>query len=51
MLSQEYNKIIQKQLQLGIIELVSADSGNDKHVIHYLPHHGVVRRNSQTTKL
>ena len=51
MASQGYNKIIQKQLQLGIIELVSADSGNDKHVIHYLPHHGVVRRNSQTTKL
>ena len=53
-LLQEYDKIIQEQLQLGIIELVSANSGdmvNDNRVIHYLPHHGVVRKDSQTTKL
>ena len=53
-LLKEYDKIIQEQLQLGIIELVSADSGdmvNDNRVIHYLPHHGVVRRDSKITKL
>ena len=53
-LLQEYDKIIQEQLQLGIVELVSDDIGDlvsDKRVIHYLPHHGVVRRDSQTTKL
>ena len=50
----EYDKIIQEQLQLRIVELVSDDIGDmvsDKRVIHYLPHHGVVRRDSQTTKL
>ena len=53
-LLQEYDKIIQEQLQLRIVELVSdgsVDSVSDKGVIHYLPHRGVVRRDSQTTKL
>jgi len=49
---QEYHAILQEQLQLGIIEKVSneycesADSS-----IHYLPHHAVIRKDKQTTKL
>lgn len=53
-LLQEYDKIIQEQLRLGIVELVSDVKGNStsgRRVIHYLPHHGVVRKDSQTTKL
>ena len=53
-LLQEYDKIIQEQLRLGIVELVSdvkGDLASDRCVIHYLPHHGVVRKDSQMTKL
>jgi len=41
-------------MRLGIVEAVSECKdpvGNTKPVAHYLPHHGVVRMSSQTTKL
>ena len=41
-------------MRLGIVEAVSEYKdpvGNTKPVTHYLPHHGVVRMSSQTTKL
>ena len=53
-LLQEYDKIIQEQLRLGIVELVSdvkGDLASDRCVIHYLPHYGVVKKHSQMTKL
>ena len=52
-LFQEYDKIIKEQLRFGILEPVSDINHSDagKPVIHYLPHHGVIRKESQTTKL
>ena len=56
----EYDKIIRDQLEAGIIEIVTPDSTNQavgtptlsyNLPVHYLPYHGVVRQDSQTTKL
>ena len=47
-LLKQYDKIIRDQLDQEIIELVPADSQGP---IHYLPHHGVVRADKDTTKL
>ena len=53
----EYDKIIRDQLQAGIIETVEPEltkrgaEACSKLPVHYLPHHGVVRQDSQTTKL
>ena len=49
----EYENIIQEQLAAGIIEKIpnqSSEELNDEDV-HYLPHHGVIRKNRETTKL
>ena len=49
----EYENIIQEQLAAGIIENIpnqSSEELNDEDV-HYLPHHGVIRKNRETTKL
>ena len=46
----EYNSIITDQLRKGIVEAV--ESANEEvENIHYLPHHAVVRRNKETTKV
>ena len=48
----EYHVIIQEQLRSGIIEKCSDQpSLNSDGVIHYLPHHAVIRTDKQTTKL
>ena len=47
----EYDSIIQDQLQSGIIEQVDCAKRPDVGRVHYLPHHGVVRRDAPTTKL
>ena len=50
----EYNRIIQEQLVKGIVEEVPEyTTTNDQSVtkVHYLPHHAVIRRERQTTKL
>ena len=49
----EYDNIIQEQLNTGIIEEVSnGDFNNEKAAqIHYLPHHAVVRKDRETTKV
>ena len=47
----EYNKILETQLEEGIIEVVPATKINSQEEAHYLPHHGVVRRDRDTTKL
>ena len=48
-LLQEYNRTIREQLSQGIIELVPQDCSQSR--FHYLPHHGVIRQDKQTTKL
>lgn len=45
-----YNEIIKKQLDEGIIEEVSPDQCTDA-VIHYLPHHAVLRKDKQSSKV
>jgi len=50
----EYNRIIQEQLVKGIVEEVpelSSTSNQSAARVHYLPHHAVIRREQQTTKL
>lgn len=47
----EYNKILETQLEEGIIEPVPATEVSSQEEVHYLPHHGVVRRDKETTKL
>lgn len=49
----EYDKIIRDQLERGIVERVpdaKVKVGDDTRV-HYLPHHPVVRRDKDTTKV
>ena len=46
----EYNSIICDQLERGIIEEVG-DSEVTSNVIHYLPHHAVIRHDKETTKV
>jgi len=38
-------------MQAGIIEEVEQSNKSKSPSVHYLPHHGVVRQGSQTTKL
>ena len=53
----EYDCILQDQLSRGIIERVPESqvmSNNPQqtyNMVHYLPHHGVVRQDHSTTKL
>lgn len=46
----EYQSTIQNQLCQGIVEPVRPEE-EDAEKIHYLPHHAVVRRNKETTKV
>ena len=45
---ERYDATIKEQLAKGIIEPIPTDTQN---VVHYLPHHGVVRTDKSTTKL
>jgi len=48
----EYDKIIKDHLECGMVEVVEPDQPSVIHKnVHYLPHHGVIRQASQTTKL
>ena len=49
-LLQEYNATFAQQLQSGIIELVP-EAQEKLQASFYLPHHGVVRQDKETTKL
>ena len=46
----QYNSVLQQQLQAGVIEPVTSTSPQDRPV-HYLPHHPVIKSSSSTTKL
>lgn len=50
-LLREYHQIIEEQLSKGIVERVAAEKDNEKENVHYLPHHAVIRRDRETTKL
>ena len=50
-LIREYNQIIEEQLSKGIAEMVAAEKDNENEDVHYLPHHAVIRRDRETTKL
>ena len=47
----EYDSVINDQLSKGIVEVVEDPTASKSRRIHYLPHHGVVRHNKETTKL
>ena len=48
----EYHAVIQDQLRQGIIEEVTEDPrANVNGKVHYLPHHAIIRKDKQTTKL
>ena len=48
----EYHAVMQEQLRKGIIEKVVDEANqNADNIIHYLPHHAVIRKDKQTTKL
>ena len=49
-LLQEYNLVFQKQLADGIIEVVTAQENKPGNQ-YFISHHGVVRRDKETTKL
>ena len=49
-LLKEYNAIIEEQIEQGIVERVPVErEGNSE--MHYIPHHGVIRNDRDTTKL
>ena len=48
---EQYNKYFQEQLESGIIERVSVNDRGKAGWTHYIPHHGVVRDDKETTKL
>ena len=47
----EYDSVIKTQIQQGIVEIVEQPEQTDAERVHYLPHHAVVRRDKDTTKL
>ena len=47
----EYNSVIQKQLELGIVQYVSPSDFGTFGEVHYLPHHPVIKRDRNTTKV
>ena len=48
---QEYDSIIRVQLQQGIVEeVLQPDEGMEGRV-HYLPHHAIVRKDKETTRV
>jgi hypothetical protein len=47
----EYDAVIKDQLNRGIVEIVDEKDVGEMGQVHYLPHHAVIRRDKQTTKL
>ena len=47
----EYDSIIQEQICMGIVERVHDTSVSEGQRVHYSPHHAVIRKDKQTTKL
>ena len=49
----EYNQIIEDHVNKGIVEKVATEEnkGKENERVHYLPHHAVIRRDRETSKL
>lgn len=47
----EYDAVIKDQLNRGIVEVVEKEDVGEMGKVHYIPHHAVIRRDKQTTKL
>lgn len=47
----EYDSIIRDQIKQGIVELVEDPEATEVGEVHYLPHHAVIRKDKETTKL
>ena len=47
----EYDAVIKEQIENGIVERVSEPEQREVGRVHYLPHHAVIRRDKETTKL
>ena len=47
----EYDGIIKEQLNKGIIEVVTDNDSSKLAKVHYLPHHPIIRKDKQTTKM
>ena len=47
----EYDLVMRSQIEQGIVESVSSKPEPDDSGVHYLPHHAVIRRDKETTKL
>ena len=50
-LLQRYDTVIKEQLKEGIVEVVQDPWTSVMEKVHYIPHHGVIRDDKQTTKL
>ncbi|XP_028403419.1 uncharacterized protein LOC114526117 [Dendronephthya gigantea] len=50
-LANEYDKIIQEQLNKNVIERVPNEETTSQSGVHYLPHHPVIRKDRETTKV
>ena len=46
-----YDSTIRNQITLGIVERVGSPDEEQVNHIHYLPHHAVVHRDKDTTKV
>ena len=49
-LLEAYDKIIKTQLEKGMIEPIENEQ-NQKNLVHYIPHHAVIKPNNATTKI
>ena len=47
----EYDAVIRDQIEKGIVEEVHQPTSGEAGKVHYLPHHAVIRRDKETTKL
>ena len=47
----EYDRVIQHQKQIGIVELMEDPSHQDGNRVHYLPHHAIIRKDKETSKV
>ena len=47
----EYDKVIQDQVNNGIVEIVENPKEADGDKIHYLSHHAIIRQDKETTKV
>ena len=47
----QYDGVIRDQIENGIVQVVDRPDHVDGERVHYLPHHAVIRRDKETTKM